>query len=161
MKHFETRATITDSGITVSGYAAVFNEQTQSVGFAEIIRPGAFQRSINGTGNIRALYQHDDNLLLGTTQANTLRLKEDTRGLVFELDLPNTSVGRDVLELVKRRDIAGCSFGFYVKEERNQNGVRELLDVDLLEITLTATPAYQQTSVAVRSDNRKKWLETC
>ncbi len=160
MRKIETRA-LSGNGKTVTGYAAVFNEPTSAVGFTEVIRHGAFSRSLKETDNIRALYQHDDNLLLGTTQADTLRLREDNHGLAFELDLPDTTAGRDVLELVKRGDIAGCSFGFYVQEERNQNDVRELLDVDLIEITLTANPAYKKTCVDVRSDNKKRWLETC
>ncbi|MBS9781494.1 MAG: HK97 family phage prohead protease [Gammaproteobacteria bacterium] len=161
MKKIEFRTALTDNGKTVKGYAAVFNEPTNAVGFTEVIRHGAFTRSLQTGNNIRALYQHNDNLLLGTTQANTLRLREDNHGLAFELDLPNTTAGRDVLELVKRGDISGCSFGFYIREERNKNDIRELLDVDLIEITLTANPAYRQTSIGVRSTNNTRWLETC
>ena len=159
MRVLAVRTAPTGKGRTVSGYAAVFNQPMS--GDTEIIRPDAFRRTLESGVNIRALYNHDDMALLGTTKAGTLRLREDSHGLAFDLDLPDTTCGRDVLELVTRGDIAGCSFGFYVRGESVVNGVRELHDVELAEITLTPCPAYPQTQVSVRSDNRKRWLETC
>ncbi|KWD74344.1 HK97 family phage prohead protease [Burkholderia ubonensis] len=158
----------------VGGYAARFNSPSCDLGgFTEIIRPGAFASSLRAGLNIRALYHHDDLSLLGTTQAGTLRLREDDSGLAFELDLPDTSYGRDVAVLVERGDIAGCSFGFRVEangdfwEERAGAVVRELRAVHLHEITLTHDPAYRDTTVAKRSmpgtrprDLRALWLET-
>jgi HK97 family phage prohead protease len=164
----------------VGGYAARFNSASADLGgFTEIIRPGAFAASLRAGVNIRALYHHDDLSLLGTTQAGTLRLREDDSGLAFELDLPDTSYGNDVGVLVERGDIAGCSFGFRVAaggdrwEQRSNGLVRELLTVDLHEVTLTHDPAYRDTSVAVRSMPRgvggagadvlavtRLWLET-
>lgn len=157
----------------VGGHAAVFNSESQDLGgFVEVIRPGAFAESLRQGLNIRALYHHSDLSLLGTTQAGTLRLREDDTGLAFELDLPDTSYGRDVGVLVDRGDIGGCSFGFRVAEggdrweERGGKLVRELLKVDLLEVTVTSEPAYRDTSVARRSlpvrsfDLRRLWLDT-
>jgi uncharacterized protein len=159
----------------LAGYAAVYNSESQDLGgFVEIIRPGAFNRSLSSGINVRALWQHDGKSLLGTTKANTLRLKEDSRGLGFELDLPSTTIGNDLSVLVDRGDVAGCSFGFRVRdggdrwEQRGGRLVRELLDVELVEITLTDDPAYIDTSVARRSmptcgTNRtlySLWLET-
>ena len=162
-------------GRKVTGYAAVFNRETDLGEFREQIAPGAFRRSLESRRNIRALYDHQTGAVLGTTQASTLELREDAHGLHFTLELPDTSVGRDVAELVKRGDVSGCSFGFRVEpqgekwEQRSGVALRTLLDVSLAEITLTADPAYADTEVALRSmgfcerfqDRRKLWLETC
>ena len=141
----------------VCGYAAVFDKPSQDLGgFIEVIRAGAFTASLQNETNIRALYHHDMKSLLGTTRANTLRLNQDEKGLAFELDLPDTTDGKDLAVLIDRGDIAGCSFGFRVKpdgdrwERRSSQVIRELLDVELIEITLTSNPAYQDTTVARR-----------
>ena len=165
---------------TLHGIAAVFNSEANLPGFTEVIRQGAFAKSLATGSNIRALYHHDGAALLGTTRGGTLQLRETAHGLAFELALPDTSHGRDLAILVDRGDVAGCSFGFRVPdggdrwEERGSTMVRELLTVDLVEITLTSDPAYQDTTVALRSrphqqgfvdlDNRQHaqwWLETC
>lgn len=143
-------------GRTLHGYAARFNSETSLGDFVEIVRPGAFTRTLNSdtAGSIRAIYEHDNRSLLGRVGSSTLRLKEDDQGLAFELDLPDTTLGRDLAELVKRGDVAGCSFGFLPVKESWLPGampLRELRDVDLFEITLTATPAYDATSVQVRA----------
>lgn len=141
----------------LTGYAAVFNSEAVIGDFVEVIRRGAFTRSLAAASNVRALYHHQGDALLGTTRAGTLKLTEDTHGLRFDLALPDTSHGRDLAILVDRGDVAGCSFGFRVAEggdrweQRGGQMVRELLDVDLAEITLTADPAYIDTSVAKRS----------
>ena len=159
---------------TLTGYAAVFNSEAVLGDFSEVIRQGAFAKSLATGSNIRALYHHDGTALLGTTRGGTLKLREDAHGLAFELALPDTTHGRDLAILVDRGDVAGCSFGFRVRdggdrwEQRGGQLVRELLDVDLVEITLTADPAYQDTTVAMRSrpaalsrDLNLLWLETC
>lgn len=140
----------------LAGYAAVFSSESADLGgFHEVVRPGAFSKSLASGKNIRALWQHDIGVLLGTTQAKTLRLAEDTRGLKFELDLPATSAGKDLAVLVERGDVGGCSFGFHVIEDRwerrGESWLRELVAVDLQEVTLTESPAYLNTSVALRS----------
>jgi len=147
-------------GRKLIGYAARFNEPTDLGEFTEVIRPGAFQRSLaaDAAKGIRAIYEHDSKALLGRVGANTLRLSEDAEGLRFEIDLPNTQLGRDLEELVSRGDIAGCSFGFISNSEdwSEQDGkpLRSLTDLDLYEITITATPAYNTTQVAVRSKTK-------
>ena len=172
----EVRSTgeLRSDGKKLHGYAAIFNSETDLGGFVEVIRNGAFRKSLESTSNIRALYHHQGDALLGTTRSKTLKLREDPHGLAFELDLPNTTHGRDLAILVERGDVAGCSFGFRVRdggdrwEQRGAQLVRELLDVELSEVTLTADPAYADTSVALRSrkaiinnDTRRLWLETC
>ncbi|CAN7404420.1 HK97 family phage prohead protease [Acidovorax sp. LjRoot74] len=159
---------------TLTGYAAVFNSEAVLGDFSEVIRQGAFAKSLATGSNIRALYHHDGTALLGTTRGGTLQLREDSHGLAFTLALPDTSHGRDLAILVDRGDVAGCSFGFRVRdggdrwEQRGAQLVRELLDVDLVEITLTSDPAYQDTTVAMRSrphqrgfvDLNRAWMDT-
>lgn len=161
---------------TLHGIAAVFNSEANLGTFSEVIRPGAFAKSLATGSNIRALYHHDGSALLGTTRGGTLQLRETPQGLAFELALPDTTHGRDLAILVDRGDVAGCSFGFRVPdggdrwEERGSTLVRELLNVDLVEITLTSDPAYQDTTVALRNmpfdmanfiHCNSHWLETC
>ena len=159
-------------GRTVVGYAAVYGNPTDLGDFSETILQGAFDESLRDAHNIRALYHHQSAAILGSTQARTLRLSSDSKGLAFELDLPNTTAGNDVLELVKRGDVAGCSFGFRIRpggdvwERRDGRPCRELRNVELIEVTLTADPAYGDTSVALRCaanvafDANHAWLET-
>ena len=163
-------------GRKVTGYAAVFNSAADLGEFCEVIHPGAFRATLASGQNVRALYDHQSSAILGTTQARTLTLTVDGNGLRFELDLPSTTVGNDVAELVQRGDVSGASFGFRVRpggeawEKRGGVPLRTLTDLDLAEITLTANPAYQDTSVAMRSmnaprgwnaDAARRWLETC
>ena len=150
----ETRAfQVTSTGRTLKGYAAMFNTPTRIADFDEVIRPGAFASALSDPSaqNIRALYEHDDRSLLGRVGAGSLRLREDATGLAFELDLPETQLGNDVLALVKRGDLQGMSFGFLPTAEEWQGSTRLLNGVNLAEITLTANPAYPTTSVNVRS----------
>lgn len=141
----------------LAGYAAVFDSPADLGPFVEVVRPGAFTRSLRQPGAIMALYDHERRSVLGRVSAGTLRLQEDAKGLSFELDLPSTSVGNDLAVLVQRGDITGCSFGFIVPSDgdawttRGDKPVRELRDVSLHEITVTPTPAYADTTVAMRS----------
>ncbi|OWG38388.1 peptidase U35 [Stutzerimonas stutzeri] len=148
-RNFEVK----QKGRTLYGYAALFNSETNLGEFSEVIRPGAFARTLSAptAANIRAIYEHDNRSLLGKVGSSTLRLREDEKGLAFELDLPDTTLGRDLAELVKRGDVSGCSFGFLPVRDTWLDNLRELRDVDLFEITITANPAYDATSVQVRS----------
>ena len=120
--------------------------------------PGAFSGSLAGTNDIRALVEHDATKLLGRTSAGTLKLAEDDKGLRAEIDLPDVSYANDLKALVKRGDIKGMSFGFRVPDNgqrfMKENGltVRELTNINLKEVTVTANPAYGDTSVHVRVD---------
>ncbi|MES2819801.1 MAG: HK97 family phage prohead protease [Pseudomonadota bacterium] len=144
---------IQQKGRTLFGYAARFGDPAAVGGFTEVILPGAFTRSLAGpaAASIRAVYEHNDAALLGRVGAGSLRLFEDDAGLAFELDLPSTTLGNDLAELVRRGDVSGCSFGFVPVRESWAGEVRQLHDVDLHEVTITATPAYPTTSVQVRS----------
>ncbi len=174
MLEIRSNGTLSATGKTLTGYAAVFNSEAVLGDFSEVIRHGAFAKSLATGSNIRALYQHQGDALLGTTRGGTLQLREDAKGLAFELALPDTTHGKDLAILVGRGDVAGCSFGFKVRSggdrwgQRGSQLIRELIDVELVEITLTSDPAYQDTTVAMRSrsaavvsDTRRLWLQTC
>jgi len=143
-----------DTGKKLAGTAIVYNRET-IIGdyFRERIMPGAFAKSL--TGDVRALYNHDSAAILGRTAAKTLRLRDDANALSFELDLPDTQVGRDLAVSVERGDVAGSSFGFRVtKQEWDETGnlpLRSVLEAELYEISPCGDPAYADTSLALRS----------
>lgn len=159
--NFETRTLTSpvevrkaDSGQTVAGYAALFNSETViGSAFREIIAPGAFTDAI--TGDVRALVDHDSGRVIGRTTAGTLRLSEDDTGLAVEIDLPDTTDGRDLAVSLERGDISGMSFGFHVTkdlwDETGEMPVRTIMAVDLFEVSAVAFPAYDDTSIALRS----------
>jgi len=142
------------AGRRLEGHAAVFNVAAQIGGFSETVKPGAFRASLSTPGrDVIALADHDPTRLLARQSSGTLRLSEDTRGLAFSLDLPDTSTGRDLLELAHRGDLGGMSFGFIAKSETWPSlNTRELHAVELHEISVVqAHPAYAQTSVSARA----------
>lgn len=141
-------------GQTIAGYAAVFGAAAEIGGqFREIVAPGAFQGTI--AGDVRALIDHDSGRVIGRTTAGTLRLAEDDVGLAVEIDLPDTQDGRDLATLIARGDISGMSFGFIVTrqlwDETGDIPVRTIQAVDLREVSAVAFPAYDDTSLALRS----------
>jgi HK97 family phage prohead protease len=141
-------------GRSLRGHAAVFGVEAKLPGFTETIMPGAFAKSLGSGGDILALLDHDQTKLLARTKSGTLRLAEDGKGLAFALDVPDTSIGNDVLELAKRNDLGGMSFGFNVdKDGERWNGTKHALySVNLLEVSVvSAWPAYPETSVIARA----------
>lgn len=140
-------------GRRLEGYAAVFGTDTRIADFTEVILPGAFSETLKRGQDILALADHDARAVLARTRSGTLRLSEDSRGLHFDLDVPNTSFGRDILELAERGDVGGASFAFTVGKdgERWQDDRRELRSVHLHEISIvSAWPAYDGTVVQAR-----------
>lgn len=163
--NLRTRDAMNDQPAMVSGYAAVFNSKT-NIGdyFEEVISPGAFSNAIATNNDIRALFNHDWNNVLGRTKSGTLRLSEDDRGLKFEVDLPNTSLAHDLAESMARGDINQCSFGFFATEETWDYSVepalRTIHEVELYEISVVSIPAYEDTEAAlVRSKEIDKEVE--
>ena len=139
-----------ENGMTFEGYAAVFNSPSEPLPFTERIAPGAFIRSLKARNDIKLLWNHDTGSVLGSTRASTMRLVEDERGLKVIADLPNTSVGRDAAELLRRGDVDAMSFGFSVPkggDEWNADGTeRTLREVRLHEVSIVAFPAYTATA---------------
>lgn len=143
-----------DKQLRITGHAAVFNQKSEEMfGLREVVLPGAFKKSIK-QDDVRALWNHDVNFVLGRTKSGTLRLKEDEIGLRSDIDLPNTQFARDLHESIRRGDVDQMSFGFYVITDalRKDGGdtVRELVEVQLFDVSPVAFPAYPQTDVAVR-----------
>lgn len=143
------------AGKVAKGYAALFNARTQ-IGdyFYEIIAPGAFSETLR-SADVLALIAHDSGRVIGRSKAGTLRLKEDSTGLAVEIDLPDTSDGRDLAVQLERGDIAGMSFGFRVThDEWDETGkipTRTIHQVELYEVSAVAFPAYPDTTLALRS----------
>jgi HK97 family phage prohead protease len=153
---FELRAAVEGNGMTFSGYAAVFNSDSEPLPFIERIMPGAFAKSLKSRNNIRMYMNHDSSMLLATTRAKTMRLVEDSKGLFVEADLPDTTVGRDLSVLMQRKDVDSMSFGFTVPQGGDRwsdDGMtRELRQIKLYEVSVvTGFPAYAATSAQVRS----------
>ncbi len=150
---------------TIEGYAAKFNELSADLGgFRERIAPGAFARTLDEGADVRALVDHDPSRIIGRTTAGTLELIEDATGLMVQIDPADTSVGRDLVESIRRGDINQMSFGFTIASEGDSWGtdaegqmIRTLTDVDLWDVSAVTFPAYPDTEIAVRS--MQHWQE--
>ena len=140
----------TGDGMYFEGYAAVFNSPSEPLPFIERIAPGAFKRSIEARNDIKLLWNHDTGSVLGSTRAGTLKMYEDERGLRVSAQLPNTSLGRDTAELIRRGDVSAMSFGFSVPsggdEWSTDGSERTLRSVRLHEVSIVAFPAYSGTA---------------
>jgi HK97 family phage prohead protease len=147
-----------DAPPKIVGHAAVFNQETNIGGmFREMVAPGAFKKSIK-EDDVRALFNHDANFVLGRTESGTLDLKEDKDGLWMEVTPPDTQLVRDmVMEPIRRGDITQQSFGFEVKAqewrdgEDNELDLRVIREAKLWDVSPVTFPAYDGTDVAVRS----------
>jgi HK97 family phage prohead protease len=139
----------------ILGYGAVFNEWSDDLGgFRERIAPGAFAGSLQ-RDDIRSLFNHDPNHVLGRNLAGTLRLAEDAVGLALEVEPPDAQWAADLLASIRRGDISGMSFGFRTLRDEwmpVQAGPSErvLVEVALYDVGPVTFPAYPQTSVTVR-----------
>lgn len=139
------------------GHASVFDSYAELPGHLERMDPGAFTEVLRSPDtDVRALFNHDPNQILGRQSAGNLRLSVDSQGLEFEVDLPNTTLGNDVRELVRTGLITGASFGFIPGKDkwskiegrsvRTHTSVRRLLDVSPVTF-----PAYGTAEVSMRS----------
>ncbi len=139
----------------ISGHAAVFDQLSEDLGgFRERIAAGAFAKTLQ-SADVRALFNHDPNFVLGRNKSGTLRLKEDITGLAIEIDPPDTQLARDLMISMKRGDISQMSFGFRTNSDQWNKvageWIRTLLAVELFDVSPVTYPAYTQTDVAVRS----------
>jgi len=141
----------------LSGYAAMFGETANIAGlFNERIAPGAFADAI-GRDDVRALFNHDSNFVLGRSTAGTLRLSEDPNGLRYEIDVPDTTWARDLMVSVARGDVSQSSFAFEVVEEAWAFGAsgelptRTIKSAKLYDVSPVTYPAYEGTTVSARS----------
>lgn len=141
---------------SIRGHAAVFNKMSEDLGgFREIIMPGAFDSALERGDDVRALVDHDPSKILGRTKAGTLTLNVDSKGLRVKIDPTDTSVGRDIIENIRAGNVDSMSFGFRTLADqwRTEDGeeIRELMDLELFDVSPVSFPAYPQTDVAVRS----------
>jgi hypothetical protein len=143
----------------IRGYAALFNQLSEDLGgFREQLATGAFSEAI-GNSDVRALVNHDANLVLGRNKAGTLVMREDAAGLFVEITPPDTQAARDLLAVMRRGDVNQMSFAFNVAREdqtwtRDGTGpwLRTIKRVSrLFDVSVVTYPAYPQTSAAVRA----------
>jgi uncharacterized protein len=149
-----TQLEVRQDGMTFTGYASVFNSPSEDLGgFIEYVAPGAFKRSLQSRNEIKLLWNHDSGEPLASLRGGTLRLIEDSTGLKVEAQLPNTTRGRDVAELLRTKVIDSMSFGFNViKDSWSADGrTRTLESVRLSEVSIVSWPAYTATTAQVRS----------
>ena len=154
-----------DGTTTISGYAAVYH-RAEDAGtqyqlmdsYYERIKPGAFDRALAEKQDVRALFNHDANHVLGRTTSGTCRLSCDSVGLRYDVDLPNTQFARDLAESVSRGDVSGSSFAFSVDKEgqqieRAKDGMtyRNIVDADLYDVSVVTYPAYESATSGIRS----------
>lgn len=147
-----------DTDPVIEGYGALFNSESQDLGgFREKIAPGAFARSIKNNANIMSLFNHDPSMVLGRTGNGTLTLREDKTGLHMEVKPPNTAAARDVIEVIRRGDVTGQSFQFITVRDSweglsgDEDTIRTLEEVRLLEVGPVVFPAYTDTKVSARA----------
>lgn len=155
MRRLYLRSEVAVSGRRLEGLAAVVGEQTDlGDGSLEGFRPGAFERALADDSKVRdilCLWNHDVSQLLGREAAATLRVRATGEGLEYDVDLPNTTLGRDVRELVGRGDVFGSSVGFYAGETEFADGVTWHTSVrGLRDVSPVVQPAYLGTSTQLR-----------
>lgn len=155
----ETELRASPDGKKIVGHAAVFNTLSENLGgFREKITPGAFKDALK-TSDIRALFNHDPNYVLGRVKAGTLTVGEDERGLAFDVTPPDAQWARDLMVSIGRGDISGTSFGFRVAkggdtwEEQSDGTVLRTINKfeELRDVSPVTYPAYPDASVALRS----------
>lgn len=142
----------------IEGYASLFNVRSLDLGgFQEIILPGAFARTLaKPSTDVRALFNHDPNFVLGRSTAGTLQLVEDGQGLRIGIKPPDTQYARDLVISMQRGDVDQMSFSFTVGKDLWTPGdplmLRSVQDVeDLFDVSIVTYPAYPATRVLARS----------
>lgn len=150
------------------GHAAVFDEEsrlkTPYGEFDERVMPGAFVESIS-QDDVRSLFNHDENIVLGRNSSGTLKIWEDQRGLAYEVDLPDTQSARDLKISIERGDISQGSFSFYARgkdreiweKRKGKPDLRKIIKAKLYDVGPVTFPQYEKTDVAIRS--HKAWKE--
>lgn len=154
----------------MTGYGAVFyNSADPGTEYAlwddmvERIMPGAFDRALREKQDVRCLFNHDTDNLLGRSSSGTLRMSVDAKGLFYDCDLPETQGGKDVGVMLARGDLNGSSFSFRAMKktfkEEVRNGrpyyIREVEDVDVYDVGPVTFPAYDASTAGIRSESRE------
>jgi hypothetical protein len=142
-----------DKPAVIVGYAAVFDVPAEGLPWQERILPGAFD--VEQKGDVLALVDHEFSKLLGRRKNGTLKLTVDKKGLLAEITPPKTSLAADVVEQIRRGDVDGMSVAFRTLTDQwhleDGEEIREIMEVQLIDVSVTAMPVYPQTEVGVRS----------
>lgn len=165
LSHLTTRQS-GDGTMKIGGYAALYNQPSQPLPFIEYIKPGAFDGV--DLSDVLLLYGHEPNQILARTNANSLSLNLDDKGLAFSATLPDTTLGHDTYNNILAGNLRGCSFGFTIADggetwSQDQNGqtIHNVTKIGKLEeISVTPIPAYNETSVAVQRSLKEFKEET-
>ena len=154
--NIEFRASEDEGGRTIEGYAALYDSESEELwGFTETIAPGAFDNA--DLSDVRALMNHDPNLILARSASGTMQLGTDQKGLWYRFEAPDTTFGNDFLTMVKRGDISQSSFAFTIKEDswedvEDGKTLRHIRQIDrVYDVSPVTYPAYEKTSVTARS----------
>jgi uncharacterized protein len=155
---FEMRMETAEDVTRVIGAGAVYNKRSQDLGgFFEIIREGAFKRSLESGRVVKSFVNHDPNQVLGTTESDPpLTITDDNKRLFYDVEIPRTSYGSDLRENLKRGNIKGSSFQFRTIEDnwyKDDGGatVREIISAELFEVGPVTDPAYLPTVSELRT----------
>jgi uncharacterized protein len=145
----------------LEGVSAVYNQEYDNGWFIETMAPGAFSRALAENQDVRCLFNHDPNNVLGRTKSGTLRLADAADGLHYDCDMDETRIAADVRSMIERGDVDGCSISFVVRKDSWRDvfddkgnftqSYRTIEDVDLYDVGPVTYPAYTQTSVGARS----------
>lgn len=160
----ETRSTIgrvelraASGGKKLGGYAFKYDVLSQNLGgYVERVLPGAADKSLAETPDVLCRFQHEDRYLLGRTAAGTLRLANDTTGLDYEVDVPDTDYGSNCVALAERGDLRNSSFAFYTVRDDwglTEQGypLRTLTEIILIDVAPVVQPAYLDATTGLRS----------
>lgn len=143
-----------DTPAKITGHASVFNVAADLGYFIETVKPGAFTKTIV-EDDIRALFNHEPNLILGRNKANTLTLSEDAIGLAFSVLPSDRSYELDLMKSIRRGDVTQASIGFMTRSrlirEDGDNLYRDLIDLKLFDVSPVTYPAFTSTDVSMRS----------
>ena len=153
--------------IRLGGYALKFNKLSRNLGgFVEQIAPGALTKTLKDGGDVLCRYQHEDGLLLGRTSSGTLRLSVDDVGLLYEVDMPDTSYARDLAALAARGDVRHSSFAFRIMHGGDDWSLtpegfplRTITELGLEDVAPVVNPAYLDTTSGLRSLAESRHLD--
>ena len=153
----ELRLLESDAGKQLSWFPALFNSLSEDLGgFKETIKPSAFNRTIANGADVRALFNHNPDYVLGRNTAGTLDLSVTRKGLRSVVNPPDTQWANDLMVSIERGDISGGSFGFrVVKQDWNWNpdeeglARREIQEVQLFDVSIVTYPAYPETNGSI------------
>jgi hypothetical protein len=153
----EFRVSAENEKAKIAGYAVIFETRADMGWWTEEIDSHAFDNVMTTQPDVRALFNHDPNLVLGRTTAGTLRLSVDARGVTYEVDPPDTQVARDLMVSMRRGDVTQSSYAYIVKRDQwidnsDDTVTRRILEIEeLFDVSPVTYPGYPTTSATVRS----------